>query len=336
MKKLILGLLLSQSCFAQNLPMKNMLHSKKEEISVSVKHGQIDMLTGVVYGQVLSTRSARQLKMTILVPRNNDLKPAIVYFPGGGFTSADYDKYYEMKDALARAGFVVAAAEYRVIPNVYPALVNDGKSAVRYLRTHSKELGIDPERIGVLGDSAGGYLSQMMGATNGEKEFDKGEYLDQNSEVQSVVTLYGISNLLNIGEGFTQKILDVHQSPAVTEALLLNGTAFGEFPGASVTSNTEKALKASAMGHIKKGLPPFLIMHGTADKLVSPKQSEQLYNALIGEGNKAQYIVVNGADHGGLMWFQEDVISRVVEWFLNTLGKPKPNPAKNKLKDSKL
>jgi len=336
MKKLILGLLLSQSCFAQDLPLKDMIQSKKEEITVGVKRGQIDLLTGVVYGQILSTRSARQLKMTILVPRNNDLKPAIVYFPGGGFTSADYDKYFEMKDALARAGFVVAAAEYRVIPNVYPALVNDGKSAVRYLRAHAKELGIDPNRIGVLGDSAGGYVSQMVGSTNSEKEFDKGEYLDQTSEVQSVVTLYGISNLLNIGEGFTQKIVDVHHSPAVTEALILNGTAFGEFPGASVISNPEKALKASSMGHIRKGLPPFLIMHGTADKMVSPQQSEQLYNALISEGNKAQYVVVKGADHGGLMWFQDDVINRVVEWFLNTLGKPKPNPVKNKPKDSSL
>ena len=67
-----------------------------------------------------------------------------------------------MRHALARAGFVVAAAEYRTVPVKFPALVEDGKAAVRYLRAHADEYGIDPERIGVIGDSAGGYLVQML------------------------------------------------------------------------------------------------------------------------------------------------------------------------------
>lgn len=57
--------------------------------------------------------------MTVLVPGNTDLKPAIIYFPGGGFTSADYEKYSEMRTALAEAGFVVATAEYRVVPDKF-------------------------------------------------------------------------------------------------------------------------------------------------------------------------------------------------------------------------
>lgn len=289
--------------------------NKRESMNVTVTDGQIDVISGVVYSQVLSTRSNRALRMTLLVPRTRTPKPAIVYFPGGGFTSADYEKFIEMRMALAKAGFVVAAAEYRTVPDKYPALVVDGKAAVRYLRAHASQLGIDTSRIGVIGDSAGGYLSQMVGTTNGEKEFDQGDYLDQSSDVQAAVTIYGISSLLNIGEGYSEQIQQVHASPAVTEALLVNGPAFADFPGASILSDSAKALSASPLGHVKEHMPPFLIMHGSNDRLVSPVQSEQLFEALTEKGNDATYVTVEGAGHGDLYWFQQPVIEKVVGWF---------------------
>ena len=144
-------------------------------------------MSGIVYSQIKGLRSNRALRMTVMIPRDGKAKPAIIYFPGGGFTSADYEKFTEMRTALAKAGFVVAAAEYRTVPTKYPALVNDAKAAVRFLREHAKEYGIDPTKIGVLGDSAGGYLAQMSGATNGEKQFDEGDFLNQSSDVQAVV-----------------------------------------------------------------------------------------------------------------------------------------------------
>ncbi len=291
-------------------------------VSVDGKRSQVDQISGVIYSQIRSTRAVRQLRMSLIVPRTSDLKPAIVYFPGGGFTSADHEKYFEMRSALAQAGFVVAAAEYRVVPDRFPALVQDGKAAVRYLRAHAAEYGIDPARIGVLGDSAGGYVAQMVAVTNGEKSFDKGDYLDQSSDVQAAVTLYGISNLLNIGEGFPPKIQQTHQSPAVTEALLVNGPAFGGFAGAAISTDPAKALAASSMGHLNGVEPPFLIMHGTADVLVSPVQSKQLFEALRAKGSKADYVLVKGAGHGDLTWFQQPVIDRVVSWFKAVLGGP--------------
>lgn len=295
--------------------------SKKETLKVTITDSQIDVVSGVVYSQITSSGANRPLKMTLLTPRTKELKPAIIYFPGGGFTSADHEKYIEMRMALAKAGFVVAAAEYRVVPDRFPALVIDAKSAVRYLRAHAKEFDIDPNRIGVLGDSAGGYVSQMAGVTNGEKEFDQGDFLDQSSDVQAAVTIYGISNLLNIGEGYPQAIQDVHASPAVTEALLIHGPAFANFAGSSILSNPKKALEASSMGYIKAGMPPFLIMHGSEDKLVSPAQSEQLYQALSEKDNRVEYVVLEGADHGDLYWFQKPVIDKVVRWFEENLKK---------------
>ncbi|QQV78038.1 alpha/beta hydrolase [Sphingomonas aliaeris] len=295
---------------------------------VEVTGGQIDTIGGVIYSQIKSQRAIRQLRMTLLVPRNDDLKPAIVYFPGGGFTSADYEKYSEMRTALAKAGYIVAAAEYRVVPDKFPALVQDGKAAVRYLREHAEEYGIDPARIGVIGDSAGGYVAQMVGTTNGEREFDQGVFLDKSSDVQAAVSLYGISDLRSIGEGFPEDVQKVHQSLAVTEALLLNGPAFGRFVGASVTSTPEKALAASSIGHVKGKKPPFLIMHGTADTLVSPMQSAHLYEALKAGNNFVEYVLVEGAGHGDLPWYQAPVIDRVVGWFRQHLGAPIKGKAK--------
>lgn len=291
----------------------------KQIVSVDITDNQIDVISGVVYSQITSLRANRQLMMTLLVPRTKKLKPAIVYYPGGGFTSADHEKFIEMRMALAKAGFVVASVEYRTVPDCFPALINDAKAAVRYLRAHAQQFNIDSERIGVIGDSAGGYVSQMMGTTNGEKEFDVGDFTNVSSDVQAVVTIYGISNLLNIGEGYSESVQKVHASPAVTEALLLYGPAFADFAGKSILSDPQKAIYASPLGHIKTDMPPFLIMHGSSDKLVSPVQSEQLYNALAEKGNKVDYVIVENAGHGDLYWFQPAIINMVVDWFKETL-----------------
>lgn len=305
-------------------------------IHVENTRGRIDTLNGIVYSQIKSAVAIRQLHMSLLVPRNTDLKPAIVYFPGGGFTSAAWDKFIEMRMALAQAGFVVAAAEYRTVPDTFPAPVIDGKAAIRYLREHAKEYGIDPQRIGVLGDSAGGYMAQMMALTNGDKSFEQGDFLNQSSDVQAAATLYGISNLLNIGEGFPAAIQKVHESPAVTEALLVHGSAFRDWPGAAIGSDKQKALAASPMGHLNGKKPPFLIMHGSADTLVSPVQSEQLYKALKAEGNKADYVLLEGAEHGDDHWYQQPVIDRVVSWFKATLGVPVKQTARTGDKNANL
>ena len=288
--------------------------------------GRIDALSNVVYSQIRSTRAVRQLRMSLLVPRTSAPKPAVVYFPGGGFTSADFEKFIEMRYALARAGFVVAAAEYRVVPTKFPALVVDGKAAVRFLRAHAAEYGIDPERIGVLGDSAGGYLVQMLGATSGEKGWDRGDWLDQSSSVQAVASLYGISDLLSIGKGLGEARESVHRSPAVTEALLLHGPAFDVNPGKSIFEDPQKAREASPIGHIDGREPPFLLLHGSADTLVSPEQSAELFRLLRERKVDVEYRLYEGADHGGLVWFRDSVIDGVVDWFKVKLGLSAASP----------
>ncbi len=290
-------------------------------VSVNEVTGRIDSRTGVIYSQVIGDRQLTQLKMNLLIPRNNVKKPAIIYFPGGGFTTADHDKFTEMRFALAKAGFVVATAQYRTVPNLFPAIVEDAKSAVRFLRANADRFGINPDKIGVLGDSAGGYVVQMLGATNGEKDFNKGDFLQFSSDVQAVVSLYGISDLLSIGEGYTDEIQKVHESPAVTEALLINGVAFNTFPGMAITESKAKAQYASPIYHVDGTEPPFLLMHGSADMLVSPLQSAHMFEALNAKGQtESEYVLIKDADHAGIKWYQDAVIGKVTDFFLQKLG----------------
>lgn len=283
-------------------------------VDVPVVQGRIDAISGVVYSQVFERgRSVRGLKMTLFVPRTKEKKPAVLYFPGGGFTSADHEKFLEMRYALACAGYVVAACEYRAVPNKFPALLEDAKAAVRWMRAHASEFGVDANRIGLLGDSAGGYVIQMAGATNGEKNWDVGDFKEVSSDVQAVVSIYGISDLTTIGEGLGNE--NVHASAAVTEALLLNGPAFKDFAGASVNADPQKAKAASPIGHVDGTEPPFLLMHGSGDKVVSPLQSKKMFEALQNKKVEAEYVLVRGAEHGDLPWYQPGVISRVVNFF---------------------
>lgn len=283
-------------------------------VDVPVVQGRIDAISGVVYSQVFERgRSVRGLKMTLFVPRTKEKKPAVLYFPGGGFTSADHEKFLEMRYALARAGYVVAACEYRAVPNKFPALLEDAKAAVRWMRAHASEFGVDANRIGLLGDSAGGYVVQMAGATNGEKNWDVGDFKEVSSDVQAVVSIYGISDLTTIGEGIGNE--NVHASAAVTEALLLNGPAFKDFAGASVNADPQKAKAASPIGHVDGTEPPFLLMHGSGDKVVSPLQSKKMFEVLQNKKVEAEYVLVRGAEHGDLPWYQPGVISRVVNFF---------------------
>ena len=116
-------------------------------------------------------------------------------------------------------------------------------------------------------------------------------------------------------------------SPAVTEALLVHGPAFGKSPGGSILSDREKAMNASSLGHIDGSEPPFLIMHGSGDRLVSPMQSAHLAQALRKAGTDVEYVLVEGAGHGDLPWFQKPVIERVVKFFEKRLGSPSKDAA---------
>ena len=292
----------------------------KGKISVEVTQPRIDIINEVVYAQYFGN-GTRSLHMTIFMPNTTEKKPCVVYFPGGGFTTSDYGKWSRLRMALALEGFIVAAVEYRPLPDAFPAMLIDGKAAVRYLRAHAEQFGIDTERIGVMGNSAGGYLAQLVAMTAKETEFEVGDYLNYSSEIQACCDIFGPYDFTRIVEDFSAEVQQWHQSAAASEALLVGGVKYGKKPMGTIAENKEKALWASPIGHLHSDLPPFLILHGTADKMVTTLQSEHLYNDLKACNVPATFYLLEDAGHGDDPWFQQPIIDLIVEWFKQQLNK---------------
>jgi acetyl esterase/lipase len=237
-----------------------------------------------------------ELKMDVLVPKTGGKKPLVVWFPGGGFMYADKGGSLDHRTYVAEAGYVVASAQYRTITNgaTYKDGVADAKSAIRYLRAHADHYGIDPGKVAVWGESGGGYIAAMVGTTNGVKQFDVGDNLDQSSDVQAVIDQFGPSDLSKIGADFDPAYQRVLLSPG-------NGTAqwvYGPGTKKSVSDDPRAIARANPATYVNSSDPAFLLFHGTADKLVSPSQTLLVHNALRAKGVESTRYLLRGAGHG--------------------------------------
>jgi acetyl esterase/lipase len=176
--------------------------------------------------------------------------------------------------ALLDAGFTVVAVNYRLAPAfTFPAMIEDVKCAIRSLRAHATTYGIDPDRIGAWGGSAGGHLVSLLGTADASAGFDVGEYLDYSSAVQAVVDMFGPADLSTL-------------FPAGFDNLR-----------ASVFDDFDLAL-ASPITYVSPDDPPFLILHGEEDRIVPISQSEALTARLKATGVPVQFVRVQHAGHG--------------------------------------
>lgn len=286
-------------------------------LDVQLKKPFIKLISNVVYEQVSTLGYDNvAMKMDVLKPQQDESMPAIVFITGGGFIHANKDNYIQQRMALAEAGYVVASIDYRVAPTAtFPQPLEDVKAAIRYLKTHAKQYNINPNKIGVFGGSAGGYLSAMAGTTTGSKQFDKGENLEQNSNVQAVVDIYGLSDLTNVGADYSKEVQDRHKSAGATEALWVNGSPIFGGKDGGILADPEKVKAANPLTYISKQTPPFLLMHGDKDALVSPSQTEILHQALVAHGIESTRYIVKDAQHGGIYWVQPEVIQVAIDFF---------------------
>ncbi len=292
-------------------------------IDVDLRTNQVTFWENIPFAEGVAMGSLRYtLEMDILQPDSKEPLPLIVFVTGGGFIMAPKNNWLQQRMKLAEKGFVVASIEYRTAPLArFPQPLEDVKSAIRWLRAHASKFNIDPERVGVLGNSAGGYLSSFVGLTNGMKEFDKGEYLEFSSDVLCAANIFGISDLRNIGMDYDEENQKGHASAGATEALWALGTpTFGGKDG-GVLAHPEESAKASPIEYVSEKSAPMLLMHGNNDTLVSPGQTDILFQALRAKGVEAERYVVNGAAHGGIYWVQEPVLNIIVEFFNNYLKK---------------
>ncbi len=251
------------------------------------------------------------LKMDVISHGDDETRPCVVFVVGGGFSFAAKERYLYDRYEVAKAGYVVASVQYHVIDNgIYSDAVKDIKAAIRYLRTHAGEYGIDTESMAVWGESAGGYLVAMVGTTNGVQEFETGENLDQSSEVSAVVDVYGLSDLTKIGADYDEEAANSHFTVASPDGQYIHG----KNSGLTSLDKPEVVAKANPINYVDPDDPPFLLFHGTQDKAVSPSQTLLLHTALREAGVPSTRYVLEGAGHATAEFSDPQVIKIIVEF----------------------
>ncbi len=252
------------------------------------------------------TNGHERQKLDLYLPSEGENLPLIINIHGGAFLMGSKEDMVPL--SFLSEGYAVASINYRLSYHaIFPAQIEDCKSAVRWLRKNSDKYGINPSRFGVIGASAGGYLAAMLGTTGDVKEFDLGENLEVSSRVQAVVDLFGPTDFLQMDNHRLPNGL-IHNVPDSPESLLIGG---------NIQENKDKVAKANPINYVTKDDPPFLIIHGDSDPLIPHHQSELLEKALRESGVSVILYIVKDGGHGG---FKDDNIDPLIgNFFANTL-----------------
>ena len=234
--------------------------------------------------------------------------PTILWVVGGAWQQTFASWRMAEFSYLAYAGFQIAAIDYRTINEAtFPAQVQDVKAAVRFLRANAKRYGVDPEKIGIMGDSAGGYLAAMIAATGDDAAFETDEWAGFSSEVRAAVDWYGPIDLWRM----RQDELEKNPNSSEEDALL-----FRLFAGCPITEENKVLLETmSPERYLSEKTPPHLILHGTADEMVHVRESERYYDALIQAGIPADLVLLEGAGHCDQAFSQAEVQNIILEFF---------------------
>ena len=292
----------------------------RKQLCVERKREVLSLIPNVSFSNVPCWYGAsqRDLKMDLIAPKNrtnHPACPAVVWICGGAYRVVNRSVWLPEMLRFARAGYVVASIEYRTSNEaIFPAQLIDVKSAVRFLRAHAKEFCVDPDRIFAMGESAGGTMASLLGVTGGQKEFDKGDHLEQSSAVQGVVDYYGVVDLSDASAERDRMSAAVNQSNDVPYF------AFEEFLG--VGYGAVEAEKASTIRYLSEKTPPFMILHGTKDTVVPMAQSEKLYDVLQKKGVPCEFLVIEDAVHGDDLFYQDDINDAVLQ-FLSSISERK-------------
>lgn len=239
--------------------------------------------------------------LDLYVPDGPGRKPLLIAM-GGSAWLGDNGKEYaaQLADHFTAAGYVVAGVSTRSsVQARFPAQVHDVKAAIRWLRAHAGEYGIDPARFAVMGDSSGGWTATMAGVTGGVRSLEGSVGVTGvSSRVQAVVDLYGPTDFRQMDahmlpgacEFFNEimGITDCHNDVGSPESLLV---------GCAIQTCPERAEAANPIRYVTPNDPPFLIAHGQQDMLVPHHQSELLYAALKKACVPATFFSVPGVGH---------------------------------------
>lgn len=239
----------------------------------------------VPYARVtLDNGQAYTLKLDIYQsPEQNTPGPCIIYIFGGGFLWGEYKQvtqkavYCRDLVRLTKEGCTVVCPDYRLVSqSIFPACIHDVKGVVRFLKANGEKYNIDPDRIGALGNSAGGCLASMLAlsANCRELEGEVGGNLEYDSSIKAAAIFYAPADLC-------QSIR--------TSAAALSGP-----PKDLIGTEIENVGNDNAGADC----PPVAIFQGGRDTIVDPDQSEILYHALVKAGADATFVACSGGGHG--------------------------------------
>jgi len=265
--------------------------------------GAARTITNIYYTGTSSSSQA----LDLLLPGNARLPlPLIVRFHGGGFSSGD--KAGEESGTTAKAilakGYALASVNYRLSGQAqFPAGAQDAKAAVRWLRAHAAEYGLDTNHFASWGESAGGYLAVMIGVTGDQTTVFDDDSLGNpgvSSAVAAVVDWYGPTDLATMDSQQT-----AHPPAACPSSWLQHTPATspeGQWLGGALNTPavTSKLAQANLVAYIAtaKALPFFIIAQGDNDCQVPWGQSQELADALAKVGNTANLTILPGYSHG--------------------------------------
>ena len=238
------------------------------------------------------------LLLDISVPPGEGPFPAAILVHGGGFEAGDKQTYITyIFEPLSKAGFVWFSINYRLSPkHRFPAATDDVETAIRWVRRNAERYKVDPGRIALIGESAGGHLVSYVGARN-----------PPSARVDAVVAFYGIHDFVSFAAQYKG-------DSAVTERFL------GE--RLLTARNAQTFVEASPIAHIAASAPPFLMIHGTKDAGVPFGQSEAMCEALRLQSTPCEIVSVD-AGHGMDNWEPHAELHHykpaMIEWLERTL-----------------
>ncbi len=246
--------------------------------------------------------------LDIYLPPNATGKvPLVIWVHGGGWLSND--KYADMGymkqtiSELINQGYALASIDYRFSTQaIFPAQMLDCNAAISYLYDHAEEFGFDRERFALMGFSAGGHLASMVGLSKNnsvDSFFMPGT--SKSFDFKAVVDFYGPADLT---------LFPGANDPKSPEGILI---------GAAPLDRPDLSKAASPVSYVDENDPPFLIIHGEKDDLVSPRQSHLLSSWLTVKGVQNEMIVVPGAPHFGAMFDVEEIRIKVLDFLKKEL-----------------
>jgi len=261
------------------------------------------MKTDIVYGK----GGGRDLLLDLFSPKESGSdRPAIVYIHGGGWRGGNRSQFYRQAAHLAAKGVVGACVEYRLSGEAtFPAAVHDVKCAVRWLRANADDVGVDPDRVGAAGGSAGGHLAAMLASTPHIAELEgEGGHPGHSSAVQLLVPFNPATDMRSFE----------HRSGG--------SNAVTDFLGGSPEDAPDAYDLASPIHHITADHPPTLLFHGTGDTTVPFSHSSEYEARLEQLRVRVELFAAEGAPHG---FFNssphfETTLQRMEEFVLEQFG----------------